>query len=105
MSSGTIWLFHLLTRLLASGSMRTCMGDVGNEQLGHAKPTLRRRRIERLPGPAPSDWVFSNGAGGILDESRGRKQFAKAMQLAGLSGHRLYNHHPKVVLSLDATLR
>jgi Phage integrase family len=37
------------------------------------------------------EWVFCNSRGGLLDESRLRKRFARAMRLAGLSGHRLYD--------------
>ena len=37
------------------------------------------------------EWVFCNSRGGLLDESRLRKRFARAMKRAGLSGHRLYD--------------
>jgi integrase len=37
------------------------------------------------------EWVFVNGEGNPLDESKLRKRFARALKKAGLSGHRLYD--------------
>jgi integrase len=37
------------------------------------------------------EWVFINSQGNLLDESRARKRFARAMRKAGLFSHRVYD--------------
>ena len=58
---------------------------------------LRRLRLERKEEalrrgwPQVPQWVFCTEAGTPLDESRVRKAFAKALQAAGVSTHRVYD--------------
>jgi len=58
---------------------------------------LRRLQVERKAEtlrrgwPQVPEWVFCTEAGTPLDESRVRKAFAKALQAAGVSPHRVYD--------------
>lgn len=94
------------------------MGATGPTKTGRARrvdmtpavaDALRRLRSDKAAraladgtGEA-SDMVFSNGAGGHLDESRVRKAFVRAMRKAGLSGHRLYDLRHSYATSLLKT--
>jgi integrase len=51
----------------------------------------RERQTLEFGWSEVSQWVFCNSRGGILDESRLRKRLTRAMKVAGLSGHRLYD--------------
>lgn len=58
--------------------------------LGQHRAAMAARALADGTGEIPVR-VFVNGASGCLDESRIRKAFARAMNKAGLSGHRLYD--------------
>jgi len=51
----------------------------------------RRAQAPRRGWPQVPEWVFCTEAGTALDESRVRKAFAKALQAAGVSAHRVYD--------------
>jgi integrase len=65
-----------------------------SRELGGVLSALHKRResqtLKEGWGEVPEP-VFINGEANLLDESRVRKQFARAMKKAGISGHRLYD--------------
>lgn len=85
-----------------TGSVRRA--DMSQELAGILKALLVHRERQTLQNGwrENPDWVFVNRAGKPLDESRVRKQFARAMKAAQLSGHRVYDlRHSYATLLLE----
>ena len=83
-------------------SVRTV--DMSLELASALASLFKRREAQALRlgwGDVP-DLVFVNSAGKPLDESRGRKRFARAMRVAKVSGHRLYDLRHTFATSLLA---
>jgi integrase len=78
--------------------------DMSLELAGALTTLYRRREAEALSAGSGevTDFVFTNGAGNLLDISRVRKRFARAMKRAEVSGHRLYDLRHTFATSLLA---
>jgi integrase len=89
----------LIERALSAGQIGTTKTghvrrvDVSRElaeALSRLYKVRERQALERAWGDVP-EWVFCNRQGGLLDESKVRKRFARSMRRAGLSGHKPYD--------------
>ncbi len=89
----------LVERAISAGQLGTTKTDSirtvdMSRDLAHSLTALYKLReaetLRRGWGDVP-EWVFINRDAKPLDDSRVRKQFARAMKQAGVSGHRLYD--------------
>jgi integrase len=89
----------LIERALSGGQvLSTKTGETRRVHMSQElAATLQQLYVSREKETLVNGWrempelAFINGEGNALDESRVRKQFARAMKAAGLSGHRVYD--------------